>query len=90
MLYFLEPVRCLVQNHLCQKEFCLACELGFLFHMLDLSRGDPCQVHSVYCLMIKYMPVFSPLSIAVLGNVLDDDDGGGDMKNPSHIFPPGQ
>lgn len=43
MLYFLEPLRCFIQKHLCPKEFCLACELGLLFRMLDHSDGQSCQ-----------------------------------------------
>lgn len=46
VLYFLEPIRCAVQQHLCSKEFCLACELGLLFRMLDRSEGQSCQANN--------------------------------------------
>jgi len=43
VLYFTEKLRIILLNHNCARESCLACELSFLFHMLDTGQGMPCQ-----------------------------------------------
>ena len=42
-LYFTEKLRIIILNHFCSRESCLACELSYLFHMLDSGHGIPCQ-----------------------------------------------
>ncbi|KAJ3140255.1 poly(A)-specific ribonuclease [Geranomyces variabilis] len=46
VLYFTRPVRELAKAHIktsCAKEYCLTCELGFLFRMLETAKGANCQ-----------------------------------------------
>ena len=43
ILYFNEKLRIILLNHTCSRENCICCELSFLFHMMDISPGMPCQ-----------------------------------------------
>ena len=43
ILYYTEKLRILLLNHTCSRENCICWELSFLFHMMDISPGMPCQ-----------------------------------------------
>ena len=43
LLYFVPAIRSQLLSHLCVRENCLQCELGFLFHMMDEAKGGIAQ-----------------------------------------------
>ncbi|KAL7325020.1 poly(A)-specific ribonuclease [Mucor circinelloides] len=46
VLFFIKPLRHIAKSHIkttCPKDNCLLCELGFLFRMLEDSKGQNCQ-----------------------------------------------
>lgn len=44
VLYFTPLMRRAIANHECDRQWCISCELGFLFHMFDLGgAGMACE-----------------------------------------------
>ena len=80
VLYFIDILRVGLRNHMCEREFCVACELGFLFYMLDTSEGQTCQA-SNFLRTFRTLPEAS-----ALGLLINDQDQGRKNKSISHTI----
>eukprot|EP01132_Coremiostelium_polycephalum_P009743 gene9743-11964_t len=63
-LYFIPYIKSTLLNHLCTKNYCLSCELGFLFNMMDKSKGKNVDT-SNFVRVLKQIPQATALGICI-------------------------
>ncbi|OQV12627.1 PAB-dependent poly(A)-specific ribonuclease subunit PAN2 [Hypsibius exemplaris] len=67
-LFSMKSVSAFFQSHICFDEFCLTCELGFLFHMLSVEgSADSCQATNLVR-VLRSLPDASERSLIVTGS----------------------
>ncbi|ORX88696.1 cysteine proteinase [Basidiobolus meristosporus CBS 931.73] len=69
VLFFIPTLKNIAKSHVksnCPKEFCLLCELGFLFQMLEDAKGRNCQA-------TNFLRAFSTIPQAVALGLFEPD-----------------
>ena len=61
-LFHSERLHVFILNHTCSRENCVVCELSYIFHMMDISPGMPCQ-SSNFLRALRTIPEASALGL---------------------------
>ena len=61
-LFYSERLHVFILNHTCSRENCVVCELSYIFHMMDISPGMPCQ-SSNFLRALRTIPEASALGL---------------------------
>lgn len=77
LLYFIPSIRASMRNHLCERENCLTCELGFLFHMLDHGKGNMVEPRN-FLRALRQLPEAGGLGL------LDVHENNTTIQSPTH------
>lgn len=66
VLYFMPALRGAVRDHRCSRDYCLACELAFLCHMLDSARAGAGATFSARNFVRAFRQIPQALALSIV------------------------